>query len=1625
MNSKQHINKEEFKKFDAIIENQNELSSQQVETLKGLYTEQRNLLFITLELGTIEAVKFLLKIGFNSSLKDDCGFTVSDHAWEKNKIDCLFTLLAADAPLPKKLVRLGVLDDKMKAKIDNIMDDSNTLHTHIANGDFAKVEALVTKNSFMKVAYNKHNRCALATALIKKQFKIHSFLRSKDFSLGIDDSTYNELFLNLDRASREEIRKENCSFYPKNSKHHIFQLLSKTRLEFGNCKDFLFKIQEYYETLDSIEWIHPIFEIVASSEDADIVFDFTRSGVNSMDPTVGEQTKGLTYSSGYILIGAKNEYYDLLGVIAHEFCHYAMQLVYNNKKQPFKKNDTEKKQKYEEIVIEYGKDYFRSIDDIIDNVYSCYVPNHFNEELIVRVPHLLALYSQETEKLKYVRESCYSLFNFFEDSVLPDLVIYLNLNESKQKIKDINEEFKIFSTAEQQNFLSPNLSISIDIEGNTYIESPLPELVLESLILTLGENDNQVDSKHIFMSLEHIVFEQSFETMQAAAFSEIKPFVFIINTEISKQLQLPDRIHEVLRKINTVLISKKCPECFKEYLKVKHIEETFRWNHLSNERQSQILSSYIQFQNEEVSLRELLDEKLLENLSLDMIWDSKAIKLQTSYGIEPKEPRVFIERNYKLHSNFVTNNESNLESGDDVICKWILNHGSVMIADTAGTGKSTSAAKIAQQLKKNKPLRWVVFIDLKLYGFHRDILLENNIASFLKEVLKCENQFEQQLFKSFYENKKAIFVIDGFDEINTDYQKFLIDVMISFQKAGNNLLITTRPHCALALKNELELETVELVPFTQGNEHDFLMKYWDRQSTGKDFDRIIRELLNKIRFLLKSYDFYSTPIHIFMFAEIYDGQSIKNIENLNFNIFMLYKRFFTMKFATWIEKGALAATNSAEMHLQDSILFMCLHKIALEQIVDVKDLAELYLSQTLPEDMLYKITCVGVIAVSKEGRIQFLHRSYAEYFAADFIFTQAICKNPKGSILNLLIKVLIEDKYIQIRKFMNDRLDALKEIVQNKTLAAHVARELRVYYYGKQLLAFDNKSLKDIFCCLIPEQQTHLIRFILVTLSFDSKLKLEVVKSSLRQAGNYLNSFVTIWRCVEEFMPCQKSIRTAQKDIVLEERYSEGNVLKSTIRSEPDGKVEVTEFLIGIAENLLEEKEFLNFLQGGYRDRKFVSIETAVLTLLTYLVELFLPQHDFDFPFRAAIQDAEKFSIIWKAIWRKLGQENRKCLLMEKSSKGKTSLHCDFGSVYEIIKFLEIIKTSLSDTDFNNFLISKDSEGQIFLYYTLKINGLERLKMIWKFIDCNANELTKKHLILGENSNKNILIETLDYENCSVQLIDYLFDITESLLLKENKDIVSFLEKRDTLATIILRIIAHSKAFFLKFVGKIDRNLFRAILLKKTKGFKNMNILFLIVDNEIQDDAIDIWNLVRETLFDHLVIEKLFFDNRNYLSLSENVFLLAARGKNRIFLELFHWYIGNFYHEYQKKIFYIHDSKKSSILHLLAEYGDELSVSVVIKCLSDNFSLEENLELCRRQNDSDKIPLKCSLRNKNFEVVKEVWKFYCQVFDRYFLINVISQSDFALREHFQTEECYFEAQKMFLDWKLAADACNK
>lgn len=288
---------------------------------------------------------------------------------------------------------------------------------NIKNNNIDEVEKYVKENPSVKKVFSDDKKSAPEIALESRRFEIYTILIENGFTLD-DEDVINEIMQSLPKDERKKLRKLHDKYRTDCELGHLATLNEKSKLAHHHVnaeerKELFGLVAKAFSDLNEINGIRPILKCIALAETLEITFDFSQNSIVHMDPTTHKQVSGICYHNrGSIYIGAQKlrsheDRCEALGVIAHELCHFAMKLLYDNAGKPYR-DQSELIQHFESILSDAKSNQFD--EPCIESVVSDYPEAQRHAELIVRVPQLQALYKKDDAKLEEVKAAYFKLF---------------------------------------------------------------------------------------------------------------------------------------------------------------------------------------------------------------------------------------------------------------------------------------------------------------------------------------------------------------------------------------------------------------------------------------------------------------------------------------------------------------------------------------------------------------------------------------------------------------------------------------------------------------------------------------------------------------------------------------------------------------------------------------------------------------------------------------------------------------------------------------------------------------------------------------------------------------------------------------------------------------------------------------------------------------------------------------------------------------------------------------------------------------------------------------------------------------------------------------------------------------
>lgn len=748
------------------------------------------------------------------------------------------------------------------------------MHKRIADGLLNEEDIKAHKKLYSPVGhvFNKYGRSAAATAIMKNRQNIYEILISNGICFGPqEDWDFIKEASVLSQSDKDNflrtIRDRHVHHFKNPNLTHLNIITQQSRISFNSPDEETLNYQEHinkaFNFLNGIEEIEPILKLVSAAETLNIFFDFFRSSVDHMDPGTSVFTKGLIYpSKGAIYIGAlsiqcEKKKYEVYGTLAHELSHYAMKLIYDNDCRPYHENDSENALLFEEInkscQLQIKNKYNSIEENAVSRVYVNYHSDVHHAELIVRVPQLLALFKDDKKNLHAYNSDYFSLFKYFKEKVLIDCLRKHSTMEAQNEIRKLNVKLGVVNKLERFKLFLSCKSLEVNIAGiigsatekMLRISSTCPRLTLSSIVKFL--NNGKILA--VFAEFDNFLVDDHFFKLICATYGlDVQPFL-IIDCESKKAVE----IAEIERKLVEEGIEKRVILTTSSGTAVENTETCIiahQWRDLDEKSQTKLMTKHIFMQGEKIPLTFILtaDSEALNVLSIQDLIDEKVCvggKIESA-----RLEEIFVKRMLrKVGSNEIVSSEDLLDFTHKKV---------ILISDIPGMGKTTQFQMISadQKIKNNK--NFVVFWKLKMF-----VRCYQNDSNFndIKEIfdflcLKVLNfdGFNAQVFKEMFDKGRVTFFVDGLDEIDSSFIKFIVNTLSALNRHKmNDIFISTRPNDESEnyLKQTLNAVVYQLEPFSREEKVEFCIKYLESKNlentvaTEEIIDKVIRAV-NKI-----------------------------------------------------------------------------------------------------------------------------------------------------------------------------------------------------------------------------------------------------------------------------------------------------------------------------------------------------------------------------------------------------------------------------------------------------------------------------------------------------------------------------------------------------------------------------------------------------------------------------------------------------------------------------------------------------------------------------------------------------------------------------------------------------------
>lgn len=368
----------------------------------------------------------------------------------------------------------------------------------------------------------------------------------------------------------------------------------------------------------------------------------------------------------------------------------------------------------------------------------------------------------------------------------------------------------------------------------------------------------------------------------------------------------------------------------------------------------------------------------------------------------------------------------------DIMTNAVKEGKHLLVSAPPGLGKSTLVSSISCNVKQQNPAWWVGTCDLKkktaALGKFKDKrqALDEDTCNTESTLTNMEWQLLWDLFsleagKAILEARlknggDVILLFDSYDEVHNFYGADFTAFLRSLKKHKNlYMCVTTREHFHGHLTSVLELSSAyRLKPLSESDQIKLLSRLLSRSKSEKslqDHECEAKELISKL-----PQNFADNPLHLTMISETYNHFSKFGSETDTL-LYNFYSKFVQMKFDHYWGEDRFKPL--AEADKNNNIIENDLKDIAVWHLFGehhpwTPKERHLILSKALEKN-------VGMVSQDKCSP-QFVHESFAEYFASLYVYDKLIESANSQTIGPAIKNVMVSETFAQVRVFLDGKL---------------------------------------------------------------------------------------------------------------------------------------------------------------------------------------------------------------------------------------------------------------------------------------------------------------------------------------------------------------------------------------------------------------------------------------------------------------------------------------------------------------------------------------------------------------------------------------------------------------------------
>ncbi|XP_070493589.1 uncharacterized protein [Chironomus tepperi] len=593
-----------------------------------------------------------------------------------------------------------------------------------------------------------------------------------------------------------------------------------------------------------------------------------------------------------------------------------------------------------------------------------------------------------------------------------------------------------------------HLAVLTAFQNENFDPFPIGESELKTRYVehVMTQCRQKVDSEKIIDNVFLLYIEEHHNSEMVVTVPQLM-MMYIHDKEKLKELE---DIFEELFKYSKEVVEPELERALNVLEQLEDDTKALKFNNLTDPMKAAIMHSKINFRGSKTTFYNLIKDnsEILQLLTPNDIkkYILEDIQIKIGEAFNPNFKYEIIEREFlvmdsesdemnwkdfekiQIGKGKTESDEMNKKNFEE-IQEETKNVKIFILADHAGTGKTTTFIDFASKLSKSTKDAYILFINLrkngKIFNKYTDeskCQTIQHVCQLLLEIVNPE-EIEEEIFKKLFDEGKVILFLDGVDEVCPKYKKLILRIFELISQTNNQQWISTRPHYAKTLQKLLNIIPHKFKPYTKVEKENFIKNILQVNNVNDEQNKLATKIIEKIE-NLEGYSYESeidNPLMIQIITELYIYNQVEIDNNNRIDIY-----------TAMIEKQKEEVGDKVPISERDKDLTFSIwdvHRVlaiilifdnSFERILGFK-LDDLPImkrwkkeKKNFTSDMIQRYGFVIVDLNSDKldrSAIDFMHRTYAEYFIAkymiDFMFDDDSMQNTEENKLKFKLLTAI------------------------------------------------------------------------------------------------------------------------------------------------------------------------------------------------------------------------------------------------------------------------------------------------------------------------------------------------------------------------------------------------------------------------------------------------------------------------------------------------------------------------------------------------------------------------------------------------------------------------------------------